>query len=141
MCHDNEMICLILSSWWTLSVTSSRKLLNRLFFFFFLYHYISAQIALRDAQQRFFTDCRWHSHVLSLSIISAQSDPTSVHSPASVPVVCVVILSEYRPIMQRRIEYAVSAYVGRNVLRIIRYYVLVLRHALSIQAVLTIPAR
>lgn len=59
-------------------------------------------------------------------------------NPSVLPVVCVVVLSEYRPIMQRRIEYAVSAYVGRNVLRIIRYYVLVLRHALSIQAVLKI---
>lgn len=59
------------------------------------------------------------------------------NTPA-LPVVCVVIVSEYRPIMQRRIKYAVSAYVGRNVLRIIRYYVFVLRHALSIQAVLKI---
>lgn len=47
-------------------------------------------------------------------------------------------MSEYRPGVYCGIEYAVSAYVRRNVLRIIRYYVLVLRHALPVQAVLEI---
>lgn len=45
-------------------------------------------------------------------------------------------MSEYRPGMYCGIEYAVSAYVRRNVLRIIRYYVLVLRHAFPVQAIL-----
>lgn len=54
----------------------------------------------------------------------------------SIPVVCAVILREYRPTVQRRIENAVSAHICRDVLRVIWYYVLVLRYALSIQAIL-----
>lgn len=59
----------------------------------------------------------------------------------SLPVVCVVVMSEYRPAMYCGIEYAVSAHVRRNVLRVVRYYVLVLRHALPVQAVLEINDR
>lgn len=43
----------------------------------------AVQIVFRDAQQRVFIDCKWHSHVLSLSISSAQSDPSSTHSSPS----------------------------------------------------------
>jgi len=56
----------------------------------------------------------------------------------SLPVICVVVMSEYRPGVYCRIEYAIPAYIRRNVLRIIRYYVLVLRDALPVQAVLEI---
>jgi len=56
----------------------------------------------------------------------------------SLPVVCIVVMSEYRPGVYCGIEYAVPAYIRRNVLRIIRYYVLVLCHALPVQAVLEI---
>jgi len=56
----------------------------------------------------------------------------------SLPVICIVVMSEYRPGVYCRIEYAIPAYIRRNVLRIIRYYVLVLRDALPVQAVLKI---
>lgn len=47
-------------------------------------------------------------------------------------------MSEYWPGVYCGIEYAVPAYIRRNVLRIIRYYVLMLRYTLPIQAVLKI---
>jgi len=60
----------------------------------------------------------------------------TVREMLALPVVCVVVLSENRPIVHRRTENAVSAYVRWNILRIIGYYVLVLRYALSIETIL-----
>jgi len=60
----------------------------------------------------------------------------TVREMLALPVVCVVVLSENRPIVHRGTENAVSAYVRWNVLRIIGYYVLVLRYALSIETIL-----